>query len=156
MNPKKVMNKVREQKMFNMMAMGCLNLLMRKTIMLMLFHLSQLFTKQWKLNKEYMSPWMWKVVICQITQILRTQQSFPLFSITRHHHCSLKMQKTFVMPFQVTGPHRGTLILETQVESSWLVKFLIQKQIYNMLRSCTLLVHTKSTLLFCQLQSCQS
>ncbi|RVW84511.1 Serine/threonine-protein phosphatase 7 long form-like [Vitis vinifera] len=42
----------------------------------------------------------------------------------------------------------GTLILETRVESSWLAKFLIQKQIYNMLRSCTLLVHIKSTTSF--------
>ena len=39
-NPKKVMIIVGEQKIFNMMAMGCSNLLMRKTIMLMLFHLS--------------------------------------------------------------------------------------------------------------------
>ena len=35
-----------------------------------------------------------------------------------------------------------------------LAKFLIQKQIYNMLRSCTLLVHIKSTLMLSQLQSC--
>ena len=39
-NPKKVMIKVREQKIFNKMAMECSKLLMRKTIMLMLFHLS--------------------------------------------------------------------------------------------------------------------
>ncbi|RVW47325.1 hypothetical protein CK203_089682 [Vitis vinifera] len=35
--PKKVMIKVRERKMFNMMTMRCSNLLMRKKIMLMLF-----------------------------------------------------------------------------------------------------------------------
>ena len=50
---------------------------------------------------------------------------------------------------------RRTLILETQVESSWLAGQVFNSEaIYNMLQSCTLLVHTKSTLLFRQLQSC--
>ena len=48
-------------------------------------------TKQWKVNKGDMSQWVGKVVICQITQIPRAQWSLPLFSITWHHFCSLKM-----------------------------------------------------------------
>ncbi|KAL6321966.1 hypothetical protein AAG906_035881 [Vitis piasezkii] len=42
----------------------------------------------------------------------------------------------------------GNTNIGNSVESSWLAKFLIQKQIYNMLRSCTLLVHIKSTTSF--------
>ena len=70
--PKKVMIKVGELKMFNMMGMKHLNLWIRKKIMLMLFYLSYLFTSQWKVNKGDMCLWMVKVMMCEITQILRT------------------------------------------------------------------------------------
>ena len=50
--------------------------------MMNIFYPSILLTKFWGMRKGYMSLWMWHLVMYQITQMLRTQMSHPLFSIT--------------------------------------------------------------------------
>ena len=47
-----------------------------------MFHPSILLTKFWRMGKRYMSLWMRHLVMHQITQMLRTHMSHPLFSIT--------------------------------------------------------------------------